>query len=141
MKKEMLINVLQAEECRIAILEDGVLEELYVDRACHEGTPMIVEGVHVVPGSLERSALERCVLIEAVVAIEDEEAHRSHFSLRGGDRPAMRYLRRFDQIRKLLLGLFASTSIAQDPRRQKLIANVLYDFERLSRAEGEEKAE
>ena len=42
---------------------------------------------------------------------------------------------------RYLLGLFASTSIAQDPRRQKLIANVLHDFERLSRAEGEEKAE
>src|ERR1700729_56705 len=36
MKKEMLINVLQAEECRIAILEDGVLEELYVERTSHE---------------------------------------------------------------------------------------------------------
>jgi ribonuclease E len=36
MKKEMLINVLQPEECRIAILEDGVLEELYVERTSHE---------------------------------------------------------------------------------------------------------
>jgi ribonuclease E len=36
MKKEMLINVLQPEECRIAILEDGVLEELYVERTTHE---------------------------------------------------------------------------------------------------------
>src|SRR4051794_32400701 len=33
MKKEMLINVLQSEESRIAILEDGVLEELYVERS------------------------------------------------------------------------------------------------------------
>src|SRR5262249_13015902 len=33
---EMLINVLQPEECRIAILEDGVLEELYVERTSHE---------------------------------------------------------------------------------------------------------
>ena len=32
MKKEMLINALQAEECRIAIVEDGRLEELYVER-------------------------------------------------------------------------------------------------------------
>src|SRR5438067_7748141 len=32
----MLINVLQPEECRIAILEDGVLEELYVERTGHE---------------------------------------------------------------------------------------------------------
>lgn len=36
MKKEMLINVLQSEECRIAILEDGILEELYVERASNE---------------------------------------------------------------------------------------------------------
>lgn len=32
MRQEMLINVSQPEECRIAIVEDGVLEELYVDR-------------------------------------------------------------------------------------------------------------
>ncbi len=36
MKKEMLINVKQPEECRIAIVEDGVLEELYVERTSHE---------------------------------------------------------------------------------------------------------
>ena len=33
MRKEMLINVSQPEECRIAILEDGSLEELYTERA------------------------------------------------------------------------------------------------------------
>ena len=33
MKKEMLINSSQDEECRIAIVEDGRLEELYVERA------------------------------------------------------------------------------------------------------------
>src|SRR3954454_14071674 len=36
MKKEMLINVLQAEECRIAILENGVLGEFDVERPSHE---------------------------------------------------------------------------------------------------------
>src|SRR3954467_14875963 len=36
MKKEMLINVLQPEECRIAIVEDGQLEELYVERTSQE---------------------------------------------------------------------------------------------------------
>src|SRR5262249_2016838 len=36
MKKEMLINVLQNEECRIAILENGTLEELYVERTNQE---------------------------------------------------------------------------------------------------------
>lgn len=36
MKTEMLINVLQPEESRIAIIEDGVLEELYVERGSIE---------------------------------------------------------------------------------------------------------
>jgi len=33
MAREMLINVAEAEECRVAVVEDGVLEELYVERA------------------------------------------------------------------------------------------------------------
>jgi ribonuclease E len=33
MKKEMIINVSQPEECRVAVIEDGQLEELYVERA------------------------------------------------------------------------------------------------------------
>ncbi len=36
MKKEMLVNVSQPEECRIAILEDDVLEELYIERASQD---------------------------------------------------------------------------------------------------------
>ena len=36
MKKEMLINVSQPEECRIAIVEDGQLEELYMERASQD---------------------------------------------------------------------------------------------------------
>ncbi len=33
MAREMLINWLQSEECRVAVVEDGSLEELYVERA------------------------------------------------------------------------------------------------------------
>jgi ribonuclease E len=36
MKKEMLINVSQPEECRVAIVEDGLLEELYIERASQD---------------------------------------------------------------------------------------------------------
>ena len=52
-KKEMLINVLQSEECRIAVVENGVLEELYVERASHENyTGNIYKGrvVNIEPG-------------------------------------------------------------------------------------------
>lgn len=33
MSREMLINVAESEECRVAVVEDDVLEELYVERA------------------------------------------------------------------------------------------------------------
>ena len=33
MAREMLINVAESEECRIAVVEDGSLEELYIERA------------------------------------------------------------------------------------------------------------
>jgi 2-phosphoglycerate kinase len=72
-----------------------------IDRACKEGTPMVLEGVHLVPGMLDDELRERCVPVEAVLVVNDEELHRAHFSMRGGDRPADRYLRRFEQIRKL----------------------------------------
>jgi ribonuclease E len=36
MKQEMLINVAQSEECRIAIVEDGSLEELYIERTSQD---------------------------------------------------------------------------------------------------------
>jgi len=33
MAREMLINVAESEECRVAVVEDGSLEELYVERS------------------------------------------------------------------------------------------------------------
>ena len=33
MSREMLINVAESEECRVAVVENGSLEELYIERA------------------------------------------------------------------------------------------------------------
>ena len=33
MSREMLINVAESEECRVAVVDNGVLEELYVERS------------------------------------------------------------------------------------------------------------
>ncbi len=72
-----------------------------VERACSERTPIVVEGVHAVPGALTDSLRARCVPVEALLVVEDEELHRGHFSLREAARPAERYLARFDAIRAL----------------------------------------
>lgn len=86
-----------------------------VERACDEGTPVVIEGVHVSPGMLRRSLCERCLLVEAVLVVEDPETHRAHFEARGDRRPAQRYLDRFQQIRdiqQLLAGKAERSSVA-----------------------------
>lgn len=73
-----------------------------VERACEERTPLVVEGVHVVPGRIDPATHGRCVLVEALLAVGDPDRHRAHFAQRGGGgRPSSRYLERFEQIRKL----------------------------------------
>jgi 2-phosphoglycerate kinase len=76
-----------------------------VERAVAEGTPIVVEGVHAVPGALPPELRERCVAVEVLLVVGDEESHRAHFARRGGARPADRYLARFDEIRALQASL------------------------------------
>ncbi len=72
-----------------------------VERACQERTPIVVEGVHAVPGTLRQDLLDRCVAVEAMLVVSDEDLHRGHFTLRGAARPAQRYLTHFAEIRAL----------------------------------------
>jgi 2-phosphoglycerate kinase len=78
-----------------------------VERAAAEGKPVVVEGVHAVPGGVHPRVRERCVLVEALVVVGDPDRHRGHFSLRTGTRPAERYLERFEEIRRLQDHLWA----------------------------------
>jgi 2-phosphoglycerate kinase len=70
-----------------------------LERAADEAKPVVVEGAHVVPGGVHPRVRERCVLVEALLVVEDRDLHRGHFSLRPGVRPAERYLASFDDIR------------------------------------------
>ncbi len=79
----------------------GTAVQAIVERACDEGTSLIVEGVHVVPGWLDPELRARCVAVEALLTVEDPELHRGHFTLRAATRPADRYLENFDAIRRL----------------------------------------
>jgi 2-phosphoglycerate kinase len=72
-----------------------------VERAAAEQKPVIVEGVHVMPGTLGSDLRSRCVVVEALLVVGDEQLHRGHFALRGPGRPAERYLAGFDEIRAL----------------------------------------
>jgi 2-phosphoglycerate kinase len=75
---------------------DAILE-----RAVCESVGLILEGVHLVPGVLASALRGRATLVEALIVVDDPARHEAHFSQRGGDRPAERYVRSFAQIRKL----------------------------------------
>ncbi len=75
-----------------------------IDRAIAEGTDMILEGAHLVPGFLEGAESDRAVIVPILVTIDDEDLHRSHFYMRTREsrhRPADRYLDNFKKIRKI----------------------------------------
>ncbi len=86
-----------------------------VERARLEGTPMVVEGIHLVPGSLDKVLCGNFLPVQACLVVPDRETHRGHFALRGPERPAERYLERFEQIRKLQELLAARAEAAGVP--------------------------
>jgi 2-phosphoglycerate kinase len=73
-----------------------------IDRALEEGWSMVLEGVHLVPGMLPRE-IKGALVVQCVLAINDAEAHASHFWIRDTDsegvRPYEKYLDAFDDIR------------------------------------------
>ena len=75
-----------------------------IERALEEGWSMVLEGVHLVPGMLP-AEIEGALVVEFVLAIEDVEAHASHFWIRDtaseGIRPFERYLESLGDIRHI----------------------------------------
>jgi 2-phosphoglycerate kinase len=101
-----------------AVGEDGSLEtgfldqsrrvlvgvEASIERALNEGWSVAVEGVHLVPG-LVPAEIDGALLVHAVLRVESEDEHRSHFVVRdaatGGVRALGKYLDAFPEIRRL----------------------------------------
>ncbi|MEO7836999.1 MAG: hypothetical protein ABIS21_05105 [Acidimicrobiales bacterium] len=78
--------------------------EALIARAADEGTDLIVEGAHLVPGFVDEARVKgRAVVVPIVVTVDDEERHRSNFVVRANEvrrRSSERYLECFDNIRK-----------------------------------------
>jgi 2-phosphoglycerate kinase len=74
-----------------------------IERALEEGWSMVLEGVHLVPGMLPR--IEGALVVQCVLAIDDEEEHSTHFMVRDagldGVRPHAKYVDRLDDIRRV----------------------------------------
>jgi 2-phosphoglycerate kinase len=76
-----------------------------IERAVVEGVSMIVEGIHLVPGYIDLSEFRDATVVQLIVTVDDEDAHRSHFYIRevqtDGNRPFEKYRANFDNIRLL----------------------------------------
>lgn len=87
---------------QVSVIAPGI--QALIRRARVEGTDLIVEGAHVVPGFIDSSEFTDAVVVPLVVTADDAEVHRSHLMLRAHDsrsRPSERYLDFFDNIRRI----------------------------------------
>jgi 2-phosphoglycerate kinase len=76
-----------------------------IRRAAEEGTSVIIEGAHIVPGFVDLEPWQdRLLAVPVVISVDDEDLHRGHFVVRGREapsRPLDRYQRGFANIRKV----------------------------------------
>jgi 2-phosphoglycerate kinase len=75
-----------------------------IDRVLAEGWSMVLEGIHLLPGMV-RDEWDGALVVQCVVAIPDEDMHRSHFWVRdattSGLRPLDKYLEGMPEIRMI----------------------------------------
>lgn len=86
-----------------AVVTTGI--KSLIDRAVLEGVSMVIEGIHLVPGYIDASEFHNAAVVQLIVTVDDEDAHRSHFYIRevqtDGGRPLEKYRANFDNIRLL----------------------------------------
>jgi 2-phosphoglycerate kinase len=86
-----------------AVVTSGVTS--LIERAVLEGTSMVIEGIHLVPGYIDPCRFGNARVVQLVIGVDDERAHLSHFDIREaqteGSRPVERYRTGFTDIRVL----------------------------------------
>ncbi|HEY5549106.1 MAG TPA: hypothetical protein VIL17_05885 [Coriobacteriia bacterium] len=86
-----------------AVVTTGI--KSLIERAVLEGVSMIVEGIHLVPGYIDPAEFRNASVVQLIVTVDEEDAHRSHFYIRevqtDGGRPLEKYRANFDNIRLL----------------------------------------
>ena len=82
----------------------GAAVRAIVQRAIGERTPLILEGVHLVPGVLGDELAEQALVVQLMLVVPDESVHRGHFEMRAemeARGPVDRYVSQLGKIRKL----------------------------------------
>jgi 2-phosphoglycerate kinase len=82
----------------------AIAVEASIARAVEEGWSMVLEGVHLLPGTLSLDG-HNAIVIHCVLSIQNEDVHASHFWIRSatshGLRPVQKYLDGLGDIRRL----------------------------------------
>ena len=64
---------------------------------------MVIEGAHLLPGYLKEDLWTQAIVIQLVLAVTDEDRHKSHFYVRdqetGGVRSLKKYVENLEKIR------------------------------------------
>jgi 2-phosphoglycerate kinase len=75
-----------------------------IRRGVREGTDLIIEGAHIVPGFLDLPGRDEAIVAQVVMTVDDAQLHQSHFVARSQDvrsREHGRYLDHLDDIRTI----------------------------------------
>ncbi len=96
-------RVISGFELQVAAVSVGI--EAIVERAMKEGTPTLIEGLHIVPGFLKRELLEKENVMMFVLHVKDEKKHRDQLYSRAFEtkfkRGVDRYMENFKSIRRI----------------------------------------
>ena len=99
-KRRRVVRGFQTQVQQLGSALMGILE-----RSVLEGGSTIIEGVHVVPGTLPLAKLSGATVLELILSVEDEDSHRANFSRRGEQsaqrRAEERYAEHFLEIRMI----------------------------------------
>ena len=86
-----------------------------IERAVAEGSPVIVEGIHLLPELVDPGAVPQGLLVHVVLSVECQHEHGTRFRARGSERPADRYLAGLARIRELQDHVVASAQRVGTP--------------------------
>ncbi|MPZ74820.1 MAG: hypothetical protein GEU74_16685 [Nitriliruptorales bacterium] len=74
-----------------------------IRRAVVEGTDVIIEGAHVVPGFVQLPDSSEAIVAPMMVTVDDEQSHRSHFVARQQDTRSRRHRNYLDYMTQIRL--------------------------------------
>jgi len=97
----------RSQSAQVSVGVDAIVE-----RALHEGTNIVIEGVHLAPEIILNRYREHPNVCSLVVYLSDEEVHQGRFQVRALGtsmrRPAEEYISHFEEIRQIHDYIFQS---------------------------------